>query len=101
MLLKPKIDYGSEVYTSAAESYLKTVYAILQSAIRNATGAYRSSPVNNLHSDSGIKPYKYFNEVKMLNYYIRIVSNWSHPLYYLTGGEHAHSPKTYGLRSTL
>ena len=66
MLLKPKIDYGSEVYTSAEESYLKTVYAIQHSAIRIATGAYRSSPVNSLHSDSGIKPYKYYNEIKML-----------------------------------
>ena len=99
MLLKPKIDYGSDVYTSAAESYLKTVYAIKHSAIRIATGACRSSPVNSLHSDSsGIKPYKYYNEVKMLKYNIRIVSNQSHSLYYLTSGEHAHSPKTYGLR---
>ena len=79
MLLKPMIDYGSEIYSSAAPTHLNKVSVIQNSALRIATGAFRSSPITSLHSDTGIKPYKYSIETKMLNFLIRTRINPSHP----------------------
>lgn len=83
MLLKPKLEYGMEVVSSAAPTYLQSVYAMQNHAIRIATGAFRSSPVVSIHADSGIKPLSYFIDTKQLNFYFRIHINLSHPLRHL------------------
>ena len=81
MLIKPKIDYGIETYASTAKTYKNSINAIQNSAIRIATGAFKSSPITSLHAESGIKPYKYFSDIKHLNYLIRVSANPSHPLH--------------------
>ena len=54
MLLKPKIDYGSEVYSSASRSLLDSLEPIQNAALRIATGAFRTSPILSLRVESGI-----------------------------------------------
>jgi len=80
-LLKPKLDYGCEAYASACRTLLQTLDPIQNSAIRIATGAFRSSPVMSLHADSGLMPIKYYRDIKLLNTFIRIIANPSHPLH--------------------
>ena len=81
MLIKPKLDYGYEVYTSAVESQLDKLNPVQNSAIRIATGVFRSSPIESLHVIAGIKPIQKFREVKLLNSVLRISATPSNPVY--------------------
>lgn len=56
MLIKPKLDYGSEVYSSACRTLSESLETIQNSAIQTATGAFRSSPIDSLRVISGLKP---------------------------------------------
>ena len=47
-IVRSKLDYGSIVYGSARESYLKTLDTIHHQGIRLALGAFRTSPADNL-----------------------------------------------------
>jgi len=81
MLIKPIMEYGLEAYSSAADSYVKSLQPIQNSAIRLATGAFRTSPVDSLHAYSSILPHEYATQIKLLNYYLRLIVNPSHPLH--------------------
>jgi len=102
-LLKPKLDYGSEAYSSACPSLLQSLSPIQNSAIRIATGAFRSSPVISLHAESGLKPLEYYRDIKILNTFLRIIANPHHPLHeaaeeelYLTENDPSkNSPKSF------
>lgn len=74
-LIKPKLDYGSEAFGSACSSLLNSLQTIQNSALRIASGAFRSSPILSLHSDTGIKPLSSFRDIKVLNYYTRLLLN--------------------------
>ena len=52
MLIKPKLDYGCEPYSSACTSLIDSLIPIQNSAIRTTTGAFRFSPVLSLHAES-------------------------------------------------
>ena len=45
-IVRAKLDYGSIVYGSARESYLKTLDTIHHQGIRLALGAFRTSPAD-------------------------------------------------------
>jgi ribonuclease HI len=81
MLIKPKIDYGVEAYSSACLSLLSLIDTVENAAIRIATGAFRSSPVLSLYAESGLKPPACYREIKLLNFYTRIIANPTHPLH--------------------
>ena len=81
MLLKPLIEYGMEAYLSAAESYLKPIRAIQNSAIRIATGAFKSTPISSLHAYTSISPPLFASHQKQLNFYFRLLVNPSHPMH--------------------
>ena len=83
MLMKPKLDYGCEIYSSASQSLLDKLPPIQNAVIRLSTGAFRSSPILSLTAESGIKPLTTYREIKILNTYARIISNPSHPLHEL------------------
>ena len=80
-LIKPKIDYGIEAYFSASESYIRSLNTIQHTAIRIATGAFRSSPIDSLHAITGVKPPYLYRELKLLTYYLRLLINPTHPLH--------------------
>lgn len=81
MLIKPKLDYGVEAYSSASPSLLSTVDPIQNAAIRIATGAFRSSPLLSLYAESGLKPPALFRDIKLLNYLYRVRATPSNPLH--------------------
>ena len=80
MLIKPTIEYGLEAYASAAPTYLNSLYAIQNAAIRIATGAFRSSPVVSLHALTSVLPSNYSYHLKQLNLYMRLIVNPTHPM---------------------
>ena len=48
-MVRTKIDYGCEVYGTAAKSYLDRLDAVHHKALRFATGAYRTSNMQSLY----------------------------------------------------
>ncbi|KAF2357906.1 hypothetical protein FHG87_011333 [Trinorchestia longiramus] len=74
-LIKPKIDCGNEAYGSACPSLLETVQPIKNAALRIATGAFRSSSITSLHTETRMKTLDQHRSLKMLNYYIRLLIN--------------------------
>ena len=59
-ILKSKLNYGKETYSSASESTLKIVEPIQNAAFRIATGGYRTTPIPSLESETGVKPLLYY-----------------------------------------
>ena len=45
ILIKPKIDYGCEAYSSPSKTTVGKLGPIQNAAIRIATGAFRTSPI--------------------------------------------------------
>lgn len=74
-MIKPKLDYGCEAYSSAARTTLQIIDPIFNASLRVATGAFRTSPVPSLICEAGILPIKYYREIKMMNYFARIYCN--------------------------
>lgn len=52
-VIRSKLDYGCLVYQSASPSELSRLDPVHHSALRLATGAFRSSPVMSLYAESG------------------------------------------------
>ena len=74
-VIKPKLDYGCEAYSSACKTYLESLQPIQNNAIRIALGAFKSTPIISLHAESGLKTLDRYRDVKMINYYIRVKGN--------------------------
>ena len=55
MLVKAKLDYGCEVYSSATQAVLDKLSPVHNAAIRVATGAFLSSPHVSLYAESDVK----------------------------------------------
>ena len=55
-LIRSKLDYGSAVYGSARESYLKMLEPIQNQSFRLCPGAFRSSPVSSLQVEANEMP---------------------------------------------
>ena len=81
MLIKPKLEYGSEAFSSASPTLLSSLNPIENSAIRISTGAYRTSPVLSLYAESGLRPPSSYRDSKLLNFFTRLIVNNSHPLH--------------------
>ena len=71
-ITKPKLDYGSEIYCTAKDDLLKTLDTVQNSALRIATGAFRSTPIVSLQAETGIKPLQAYREQKNINYMLRV-----------------------------
>ena len=81
MLIKAKLDYGCQAYSSPCNCLLYKLAPVQSRAVRLATGAFKSSLVFSLLSESGIKPLVTHRNIKMPNYLARIMVNRNHPLY--------------------
>ena len=58
---------------------MKSISTIQNAALRIATGAFKTSPINSLHADSCVLPFSYSLEGKQLSYFLRLVVNETHP----------------------
>ena len=80
-ITKPKLDYGSEIYCTAKDDLLKTLDTVQNTALRIATGAFRSTPIVSLQAETGIKPLQVYREQKNINYMLRVMSNPDDTIY--------------------
>ena len=71
-LVRSKLDYGCQLYSSASESVLARLEPVQNTALRIASGAFRSSPVRSLQSLCGVPPLQYHREVRLLQSFIRL-----------------------------
>ncbi|MCG8078476.1 MAG: reverse transcriptase-like protein, partial [Candidatus Thiodiazotropha taylori] len=80
-LIRSKLDYGSVVYGSARESYLKSLDTIHHQGLRLALGAFRTSPVQSLYVEAGEPSLTSRREKLALQYAIRLAANPSNPAF--------------------
>lgn len=74
-IIRSKLDYGSVAYMTAREVDLKMIDPVHHSAIRLSTGAFRSSPVVSLYTDSGELPLRLRRSQLLLQFYFRTLNN--------------------------
>ena len=80
-LIRSKIDYGSQVYSSAAECILNKLTPVHNQAIRICTGAFKSSPIVSLYAESGEMSLHHRRMQLSLQHYIRIKQLPNSPVY--------------------
>ena len=78
-LIRPKLDYGSEVYSSAPSSILDKLDPVHNLAIRLSNGAYRSSPTVSLCSEAGEMPLIRRRQSLSAQLYLRLLRDPSIP----------------------
>ena len=79
-LIKSKLEYGNEIYESTSKTNSNSLIPIRNKALRVATGAFRSSPIDSLEIISGSLPIQYTRETKLINYIMRIKINELNPI---------------------
>ena len=70
MLIRSKIDYGYAVFASASDQVANRLNSIHHTAIRLATGAFRTSPVDSLLAESSEWSLKLRRNYLTVNAYI-------------------------------
>ena len=79
-LIKSKLDYGVEAYGSACKTTLEKLNTIQNTALRVATGAFRTSPASSMQVLCGVKPLPDARKEKLVKYLIRVLVNPSNPV---------------------
>ncbi|PVD32243.1 hypothetical protein C0Q70_07676 [Pomacea canaliculata] len=80
-LIRSKLDYGSIIYGSARESYLKILDPIHHQGLRICLGAFRTTPVQSLYAEAGEPPLSLCRLKLMLSYACRLKSHPGNPAY--------------------
>ena len=70
-LILSKLDYGAQAYNLAHDATLKRVDIIQNQAMRIATMAMKSTPINALEVECGLQPLKLRREELILKYWVR------------------------------
>ena len=78
-LVRSKLDYGCEAYSSASPTVLKKLDPVHNEALRICMGAFKSSPVQSLYAESGEPPLSLHREYMNLIYYTRLQRNPKSP----------------------
>lgn len=77
-LIRSRIDYGCIAYSTAKNSYLKSIDTIQNNAIRIATGAFKSSPIKSLHCIANEPPLTHRRKNLTLSYAIKVMAVAEH-----------------------
>ena len=73
-LVRPKLDYSCQIYSSASKTALKMLDPIHHQGLRLSLGAFRTTPVESLYSEAG-EPSLYHRREKLsLQLYSRILA---------------------------
>lgn len=75
------MDYGSFLFQNASGTSLKTLDVINNRGMRCVLGAFKSTPIDSLHAETGIPKLKYRREYLGLSYIAKVMSNPDHPAY--------------------
>ena len=79
--VRSKLDYGAVVYSSASATALKTLEPIANEALRVATGALKSTPIQSLEVLTDEPGLGLRRELLILRYFIKIRANLSNPAF--------------------
>ena len=78
-LIRPILDYNAFIFDEISSSEIKTLQTIQNHALRIATGAIRTSKVENLHVDTNIPLLMHRRKYQLLRFYARAVSHPTTP----------------------
>jgi len=78
-MIRSKIDYGCQVYGSAAETTLNSLNPIITEILRLATGAFKSTPRDSLYVLAEELPLNLRREKLCLRYYYKTKSSIDNP----------------------
>lgn len=81
--VRSKLDYGCVVYGSACATTLQKLNTIHHMALRVASGAFRTSPVESLYVDCHEASLEFRRQILSLHYYFRTSSCANHPFHKL------------------
>ena len=73
-ICKSKLDYGSQIYSSASPGTLKKLDSVHNEALRICTGAFRTSPTASLQVEAGSPPMDLQRDELCLRYLLRLES---------------------------
>ena len=65
--IKPKLEYGNSIYGSACYSLLTKLDVIHNTALRIASGAFRTSPINSISVETGVMNLSWSRKVSECN----------------------------------
>ena len=71
------LDYGCPIYASASENILNKLNPVHNSGLRLCTGAFKSSPVESLTTESGEMPLKYRRDIIMMKRALKMINGKS------------------------
>ncbi|XP_076626843.1 uncharacterized protein LOC143344561 [Colletes latitarsis] len=80
-MIRSQIDYGSIVYNSAKPNTLKMIDTIHYTALRIATGTYRTSPINSILFEAKEPPLDQRRKFLSLKYTAKMSSTPNNPTY--------------------
>jgi len=78
-LIRSKLDYGSVVYGSARKSYLQMLDPVQNHALCLCLGAFRTSPVLNLHVEANEMPLELRRRKLAAQYCLKVSADTSNP----------------------
>lgn len=79
-VVRSRIEYGSCAYGSADPARLKALEVTINSGLRTAIGAFRSSPIPSLCCEAGELPSNYRRLQMEVKYFLKVLATTSHPL---------------------
>ena len=79
-MIHSKLEYGNEFYKSTNRTKSNSLIPIRNKALRVATGAFRSFPIDGIEIISGSLPMQYTREAKLINYIMRLKINEENPI---------------------
>ena len=71
-LILSKLEYGSEIYSSATEARLRVLDSVHHAGVRLATGAFCTSPIPSLLVDAGVFPLALRRQSSLLRCWCRL-----------------------------
>ena len=74
-----KIDYGSQIYSSACKTILNKLDIVHNAGLRLCTGAYRTTPIDSIYVDSGFPPLAIRREKLGLRFLARVLTSPQNP----------------------
>ena len=80
-LIRSKLDYASVIYNRAKENVLSQLDPVNNEALRICTGAFKSSPIDSLHAESGEMPLKLRRTLLSLQFFVHIEALPTSPTY--------------------
>lgn len=92
-IIRSKIEYSCAAFKHVKRTYKKKLQTIENTAIRIATGAFRTSPIKSLHCEASQLPLKYRLSELTLCYLANVASVPSSPIHQITFQPDSNKPR--------